>query len=241
VIIVDGAELELGEEMIMIEELEKGKWLAEDMEFEFEFPEDGYIYRFQGKDRVPGAEGKVFWHEAELAEMGAYQERLSEIKLRLAEEMKVREEKIRTRLAEVESLSPEQRAEMEEKLVRLQKERQMEIEERLLAVNERAREIAEQAEQRARKATVIVGERGRDGSVWVMEGSVNSRLEAQLLRDGLIDSPENYRFKLSRRFLKVDGKKQSEALFQKYKSLYEAWTGTEIDGKTEINISKKSN
>lgn len=210
VFIVDGEELELGEEMIIIEELENGIWSSEDFEFNVEIPD-----------------------------IEMQQRRLAEVQARLTEEMKVREAEIRQRMAEMEGLSPEKRAEMEEKLARLQEKRSAEMEERLREMEKRALVIAEKAEERARKAQVFVGERGPGATVWVMEGDVNSRLEAQLLRDGLIESPEKYRFKLSSRSLKVNGKRQSEAVFQKYKDLYETWTGIEIDGKTEINISKK--
>ena len=47
----------------------------------------------------------------------------------------------------------------------------------------------------------------------------------QLRSDGLIGDIKNFSFQLSAKFLKVDGKKQSDELHQKYLKLYEQRSG----------------
>ena len=55
-------------------------------------------------------------------------------------------------------------------------------------------------------------------------------LKAALVSDGLIKSSEaDYTFKLDKTGLFVDDKKQSDALYQKYKKIISTATGEDID------------
>ncbi|WP_192822713.1 hypothetical protein [Rufibacter sp. LB8] len=57
-----------------------------------------------------------------------------------------------------------------------------------------------------------------------------TELKAALAADGLITSPEaDYTFKMDKTGLYVNEKKQSEALFQKYKALMQRTTGEDVD------------
>ena len=74
-----------------------------------------------------------------------------------------------------------------------------------------------------------------------VDGDTQSVIEKQMLADGLIETAANYKFDLSGKgVLKVNGKKQSQALFEKYKALWEATSGEEINKHTNIRINKKS-
>ncbi len=66
-----------------------------------------------------------------------------------------------------------------------------------------------------------------------------SALEKQLLADGLIESRKKYRFKLTDRKMKVNGKKQSTDLRDKYLRLYQGLVDTKIGNRFEVEITKK--
>lgn len=65
------------------------------------------------------------------------------------------------------------------------------------------------------------------------------QIGAELKRDGLINDTDKFKFSLSNKKMKVDGKKQSKALHKKYKALYKKITGNELEKKStyQININ----
>lgn len=66
------------------------------------------------------------------------------------------------------------------------------------------------------------------------------KIAAALKSDGLIDDEADFSFSLSDKRLKVNNKKQPEAIFEKYKNLYEKLTGNKLGKKSkyQINFSK---
>ncbi|MFK8101230.1 MAG: M56 family metallopeptidase [Saprospiraceae bacterium] len=66
-----------------------------------------------------------------------------------------------------------------------------------------------------------------------------SALEKQLLADGLIESLKRYRFKLTDRKMKVNGKKQDADLRNKYIRLYQRLVDTKVGNRFEVEITKK--
>ena len=69
---------------------------------------------------------------------------------------------------------------------------------------------------------------------------LQKEIEDELLSDGLIESKSKYEFDLSGKELKIDGEKQEEATWLKYKNLYEDSTGTKLDKKSQIQFHKNS-
>lgn len=60
--------------------------------------------------------------------------------------------------------------------------------------------------------------------------ATNARIKVALLRDRLIDDSDDFEFKLSAKSLKINGKKQSEALRQKYQNLIKESNKSALDG-----------
>ncbi|MDP1817982.1 MAG: hypothetical protein Q8K92_26250, partial [Leadbetterella sp.] len=60
--------------------------------------------------------------------------------------------------------------------------------------------------------------------------SVKKALTAELLKDGLITNPDNFSLEVNNKVLKVNKKKQSEALRQKYLELLEGLNGNKGKG-----------
>ncbi len=70
---------------------------------------------------------------------------------------------------------------------------------------------------------------------WV--GSTRERIEQTLIRDELIKSGSRYTFELTDKYLKIDGNKMPEALFEKYRKIYEESTGIKLEGESKILLS----
>lgn len=68
-------------------------------------------------------------------------------------------------------------------------------------------------------------------------GSTRERIEATLIRDELIKSGSRYSFELTDKHLKIDGNKMPEALFEKYRKIYEESTGIKLEGESKILLS----
>lgn len=68
-------------------------------------------------------------------------------------------------------------------------------------------------------------------------GSTRERIEETLIRDELIKSGSRYSFELTDKYLKIDGNKMPEALFDKYRKIYEESTGIKLEGESKILLS----
>ncbi len=80
-----------------------------------------------------------------------------------------------------------------------------------------------------------------DANVFILGGHGHSnnksdRLIRKMHEDGLIDSADDYKVELSDKHLKINGKKQTKTLHQKYRQLYETLSGFEMSKKSKIII-----
>jgi len=66
--------------------------------------------------------------------------------------------------------------------------------------------------------------------------SFSSQIEAQLFKDGFIAKGQPYSFKLTDKYIKVNGKKLSSAHHNKYKQLYKDFYGKEMKKKSKVEI-----
>lgn len=64
------------------------------------------------------------------------------------------------------------------------------------------------------------------------------KLKTQLLRDKLINNEKEFEFKMSGSELYIDGKKQPEEVFKKYKALFEKQSGQPFTGQFHISIQE---
>jgi len=69
---------------------------------------------------------------------------------------------------------------------------------------------------------------------------LQKEVEDELLMDRLIEDKSKYEFDLSGKELKINGEKQDEATWLKYKNLYEDNTGTKLDKNSNIQFHKNS-
>ncbi|MCB9284826.1 MAG: M48 family metalloprotease [Lewinellaceae bacterium] len=69
-------------------------------------------------------------------------------------------------------------------------------------------------------------------------GSLKSAIERELRRDGYIRPDGTYEFELSGKKLVINGKKESEVIFNKYRNIYEKQTGIELSKDSRIEIDE---
>lgn len=111
-------------------------------------------------------------------------------------------------------------------------------------LREQAERLREQAEEVRRK--IMKGQAApldQEHRMYAFgKPSLSASIERQLLKDGFIESADNYRFELSGKgWLKIDGKKQPIGVFERYKQLYERTAGAKLEPKSNIAFKKRSN
>jgi hypothetical protein len=78
-----------------------------------------------------------------------------------------------------------------------------------------------------------------EGSGRFTTENVSSRIERELVRDGLIDSGSDYKLEINAKGMKVNGKRVSDEVFEKYKSIYERSTHSKMNKRSNLSINKK--
>jgi len=156
------------------------------------------------------------------------------------EETRLREEAELLRLETEAMRDLERQAREEEARLREEEERQRSEEEATRAVAERdQRELdmrlrAEEAERMAREGEQLRLEEARlqaeEARLKIEEMNFKKFID-ELVREGLISEKAGYRVKLSASGLLINHRKQPQAVFEKYKKLYESLTGKKMEGK----------
>ena len=59
-----------------------------------------------------------------------------------------------------------------------------------------------------------------------------------MVEDGLINDLNKYKYQLSGKHLKINGKKQPSKVWKKYKELYEAASGQPLNRKSKVTVRK---
>jgi bla regulator protein blaR1 len=77
-----------------------------------------------------------------------------------------------------------------------------------------------------------------DSKAWQQKANaVKDALKSELLKDGLISNPEEFSLEVNDKELKVNKKKQSEAMRQKYMELLQGLNGADIKGKAHYHYN----
>ena len=120
---------------------------------------------------------------------------------------------------------------LEEELIRkewTERNRANHLEERVIFLDK-------QGSPESHHMEVLIDGTGQSSSFLSLgSGSTHSRFASQLLKEGLIRSLDNYRFDLSTKRLKVDGRRMPDAVHQRYLDLYETITGQRMTDKDRL-------
>ncbi|WP_197062850.1 M56 family metallopeptidase [Hymenobacter sp. APR13] len=154
-------------------------------------------------------------------------------------------------------LNAEQQQEVREELQNLREQKAEQIQEARQEREQTLRDVA-QARRDAQQARLDAQQAVRDAQQAVRDQEQARRdreqarrdaederwrqaLVSELKRDGLIRNTDTYSLSLSATSLTVNGKKQPDALQQKYRKLYEDRTGRKLSSTGSINIQQQSN
>ncbi|MFK8010241.1 MAG: M56 family metallopeptidase [Saprospiraceae bacterium] len=177
------------------------------------------------------------WNELSEKERREFEEEMETLKA----EMQEQREEMRQEMKELQELRKEEykiqmeeaREKMEEARVQM-REVQREQRERMQEMREQQRELQSEMRERQRELRGIASV---ERSQWTQA------FEAQLKQDGHIKSDGSYKFLMQKNRLKINGDKQPDADWKKYKNLYERETGKSLgnDFKIEISTNGKNN
>lgn len=100
-----------------------------------------------------------------------------------------------------------------------------EMDRNLSEIERNAQQAQREAEKAQKRAEIM-----QRGAKLQQEKSqkISDRFTSELRKDGLVD-PDKFEFKMSRKGLIIDGKKQPEAIFQKYKKVWAEMEGKDFD------------
>ena len=234
---IDGNEIKIGDEAEIIDQ---GRFKKR---FHFMAPGQNFQYQFddeKAQEAYDRAMEKLYYIQEH------QYENMEELYKKMKEQgIYMDEEKMEQMQIEVEQLVEEYQdkiAEGEYYLLEGEnlKPRQYRIERELRETERELRDRKERLEDQERAIIRVAPESDavistRDFAFFNSERDVNGRLEREMVRDGLIEEGEAYTLKFSGNKLRINGKKQSDEVYEKYKEIYEAYTGSEIS-KSKIVI-----
>ncbi|MBK7410492.1 MAG: M56 family metallopeptidase [Saprospirales bacterium] len=131
-------------------------------------------------------------------------------------------------------------------ILREAKERAMEdahrtMEDRQRAMEDHRRGMEQEMEIMVEKQQRVQADRERimhEMAPFPKGGSLKSAIERELRRDGYIQGNGSYDFELSGKKLVINGKKESDVIFEKYKKIYERETGLTLSKDSKIEIEE---
>ncbi len=199
----------------------------------FHFDQDGEQFIFKGYDGLKGFSFDM--PDIDKAELARIQK---ETAVALEKERKALEKQMRELEKQMQQSNKEQQKEQKEQY-RAMEEAQRAVEEAQIA-QKRAMERALRDRERVREdVRRVERENPRALRFQNRAESYGSVIPKALLKDKLIDDPDNYTFEISKKDMRVNGKKQSDTLHTKYLELYRKYNGKEI-GNDKVRIRVKN-
>lgn len=191
-----------------------------------------------------------------------YPEMNIEIAEAFGEEYQIQMDKLRLHLEEAEVLNEAEMKELMEKQRAIEKKHLHELKrnnriardemriirerdrERMLKerrkVERRARERRDISRRQYEEAIILQNQLKNNNALFLSthKNGHSDMLISHMIENGAIENPNDYKVELSGKYLKIDGKKQNDAMHQKYLELYEALSGFELGKKSKIVIEK---
>ena len=198
--------------------------IGKDLHFEFKYPE-GMLRQFEWKEE---------WPEELKEELEKLNEEMDQLRLNWKEENEEKRKKIRL---EMKERSKELRAlysEMNEK----QREQREEMRQQLREAHQQHREVQVRLREDARRLHEDAERARRSAQHRHDYENKMAILKNELVQDGLLEQGEPFSFSLDDKKLKVNGKKQSKEMHEKYLDWYKELHGLSIDGNFNIQINE---
>ena len=200
-------------------------------------------------DTIPSGSININGERKEWSELSEDEKREFKAEMEtLKSEMREQREEIRKEMKEMQKIRKEEyKVQMEEARERMEEARvqmrevQQEQRERVREMQQEQREL--QQNMREQQREMREQQRELRGAISAERSKWTQAFEAQLRKDGHIESDGSYKFSMKENRLKINGDKQSQTDLEKYKSLYESETGKNLgnDFKIEISTDGKNN
>lgn len=234
VIFLNGERMENGESMIFADEIEVNEEVSGQHRIHMDGVELMLEYTGQGGAhvaRLDSARAKfaTVWiekaqaEEAELAKMKAELARMSE---------------------QVGTRNEAQMRAMEAELAAAQKSLKQEqfiIEEGYQERLEAQQQILEESKEKMDAELKVIAEQTQEVRVMAKQQKANQeKMLREMVKDGLLDSTDNYNILISNKSLKINGKKQTQSVFEKYKKIYEGGP-SKPSGNYKVTLKKYNN
>jgi bla regulator protein BlaR1 len=187
--------------------------------------------------RRPGKNGRNYTFQFRNDGGGQHDDALEQAERNLRDaERNARTDEERKRIREERERLVERRQELREAAEEARREAEQDHEDAMRDAEDAIRD-AEEARHDAEEARRDAEEARHDAEE---SRVVREALVSELLRDKLIDDRRNYSFTLRRNAFTVNGKKQPEAMLNKYLKLYEQRTGKKMSDKGGFSINENS-
>jgi beta-lactamase regulating signal transducer with metallopeptidase domain len=165
-----------------------------------------------------------------------------EEKMKRADEFRAQERELQKVKEEMEVRKLEMERQRQQYLLQMEHEKarqEKEIEKlRMLEEKEKQRELElRKVEEELRKKEAEI--RAREEDLRIRTERFMKALINELLKDKLIGDPEDFELRFSKGKLYINGKKQSKAVYKKYKKFCEDMNGKPIDEKRDLKIMNK--
>ncbi len=223
-----------GENDFVFAELPEIPELPELPEIEFgDFDDFNFHFDF---DTIPSGSIMIDGQRKEWSKLSDDEKRkLKEEMATLKDEMRAQREVMRKEMEEMHKLRKEeykeQMKEARERMAEAKEEMraaQKEQRERMREMREQEREMQQRIREQQRE---VHRARAAERSEWI------HAFEAQLKKDGHVNSDGSFEFSMSEKRLRINDDKQSDAEWKKYKNLYESETGKSLGNDFKIDIS----
>ena len=134
--------------------------------------------------------------------------------------------------------SLEEKEKAREEAHRGMEERHREMEERQRDMEKEMQYAVQKREEALREREMHFRDFEKQLAPLPERGSLKSAIERELMRDGYIRPDGTYEFDLSGKKLVINGNKESEVIFNKYRKIYEKHTGLTLSKDSRIEIDE---
>lgn len=234
VIFLNGERMENGESMIFADEIE----VIEEVAGQHSIHMDGVELMLE----YTGQQG------AQIAKLDSVRAKLATVWIEKAQVQEVELARMKAELARMSELegtrNEAQMRALEAELAVAQKSMKLEyvvLEEQLQERLEAQKQALEASKEKMNAELKVIKEQTQEVNAMAEQQKANQeRMLYEMVKDGLLESTENYNITISNKSLKINGKKQAQPVFEKYKKIYERGP-SKPSGNYKVTLKKSNN
>ena len=161
------------------------------------------------------------------------QAELEKLEAELAKAHHLSDQEDQQRLLELEMKLAETKKVLDEQTLMLREQTQQKLEGQRKAMDQQMQELEKLREVQGRNAQELRG-------LAQQQKANQEKMIREMVKDGLLESADDYNISITDTMLKINGKKQPQAVFEKYKKIYENGRESQT-GKYKVTLKKSNN